>query len=66
MKIKIINKIPVQNPPEVGSVHEVIKTEYEPPRHKRTKMYFIKYKGEEIGVFPHECERVYEEEQENE
>lgn len=64
MKIKIKNEIPVLNPPEVGSVHEVIKIEYEPPRYKRTKMYFIKHKGEEIGVFPCECEKVIEEEKE--
>lgn len=64
MKIKITNEIPVSSPPEVGSVHEVTRIEYEPPRYKRTKMYFIKHKGEEIGVFPRECETVKEEEKE--
>lgn len=58
MKIRITVPIPVQNPPAVGTVHEVIRTEYEPPRYKRTKLYFINYNGQETGIYPHECEKV--------
>lgn len=50
MKIRIKERIPVQNPPEVGTVHEVVRVEYEPPRHKRTRLYFKDYNGVETGI----------------
>lgn len=64
MKIKITERLPIANPPEVGSIHEVIRRETELPRHKRTRLYFIKVGGREIGVYPHECERIWEQESE--
>ena len=41
MKIKITDVLPIVNPPEVGSVHTVTRRETEPPRNRRTKMYYI-------------------------
>ncbi len=64
MKIRILQTLPIENPPKCGSVHEVTRTEKEPPRYRRTKMYFIEINGREIGVYPRECERVMESEDE--
>lgn len=61
MKIKITSVLPIENPPTIGSVHEVTRIETEPPRHKRTRMYFIEVNGREIGVYPRECEKVFNE-----
>lgn len=41
MKIKITDVLPIVNPPEAGSVHTVTRRETEPPRNRRTKMYYI-------------------------
>lgn len=60
MKIKITKRLPIANPPEIGSVHEVTRRETEPPRHKRTRLYFIKVDGREVGVYLHECEVVHD------
>ena len=60
MKIKITSVLPIEYPPTVGSVYEVTRIETEPPRNKRTKMYFIKVNGREIGVYPRECEKMTE------
>ncbi len=62
MKIRITRSLPISNPPTVGSIHEVIRVETEPPRYKRTRMYFIEIGGREIGVYPHECEKTRESE----
>ena len=64
MKIKITKRLPIANPPEVGSLHGVIRRGTGPQRHKRTRLYFIKVDGREVGVYPHECERVWEQESE--
>ena len=64
MKIRITKRLPIVNLPEVGSVHEVIRKETEQPRNKRTRLYFIKFGGEEVGVYPNECKVVYEQESE--
>lgn len=50
MKIKITDVLPIVNPPEVGSVHTVTRRETEPPRNRRTKMYYIEVGKREIGV----------------
>lgn len=55
MKIKITDVLPIVNPPEVGSVHTVTRRETEPPRNRRTKMYYIEVGKREIGVYPREC-----------
>lgn len=60
MKIKVTKPIPVQNPPKIGTVHEVTKIKYEPQRSKRTELYLINYDGAETGIYPHECEVVRE------
>nr|DAY50244.1 MAG TPA: hypothetical protein [Caudoviricetes sp.] len=62
MKIKITQRIPIANPPEIGSIHEVTKVDYEPPRNRRTRMYHIDCDGRDVGVYPRECEKVSEEE----
>lgn len=49
MKIKITDVLPIVNPPEVGSVHTVTRRETEPPRSRRTKMYYIEVGKREIG-----------------
>ena len=49
MKIKITDVLPIVNPPEVGSIHTVTRRETEPPRNRRTKMYYIEVNGREIG-----------------
>ena len=58
MKIKIIAELPVSLDvkPEIGSVHEVEKTEYRNLR----PLYFIKVGGAQVGVFGHECAIVEE------
>lgn len=61
MKIKITQEIPIANPPKIGSIHEVTKVDYEPPRNKRTRMYHIDYDGRDVGVYSRECEKVLEE-----
>lgn len=52
LKIKIKSGIHVVNPPPIGSVHEVVREMLKPP------VYFIKYNGVEVGVFPKECEII--------
>ena len=60
MKIKITDVLPIVNPPEVGSVHTVTRRETEPPRNRRTKMYYIEVGKREIGVYPSECKVIEE------
>lgn len=60
MKIKITDVLPIVNPPEVGSIHTVTRRETEPPRNRRTKMYYIEVNGREIGVYPRECKVIEE------
>ena len=55
MKIKITDVLP-----EVGSVHTVTRRETEPPRNRRTKMYYIEVGKREIGVYPRECKVIEE------
>ena len=58
MKIKITDVLPIVNPPEVGSIHT--RRETEPPRNRRTKMYYIEVNEREIGVYPRECKVIEE------
>ena len=60
MKIKITDVLPIVNPPEVGSVHTVTRRETEPPRNRRTKMYYIEVGKREIGVYTRECKVIEE------
>ena len=59
-EIKITDVLPIVNPPEVGSVHTVTRRETEPPRNRRTKMYYIEVGKREIGVYPRECKVIEE------
>jgi hypothetical protein len=57
MKLKIKSPIPVKNPPPVGTILEVVS--------KKTFKYggdifTVSYKGNEIGIFPNECEIIKE------
>lgn len=58
MKIKVIADLPVSPDvkPEIGSIHEVEKSE---KKNTRT-LYFIKVGGAQVGVFDHECVIVEE------
>lgn len=60
MKIKITDVLPIVNPPEVGNVHTVTRRETEPPRNRRTKMYYIEVGKRGIGVYPRECKVIEE------
>ncbi len=60
MKIKIIKHLPCDRAirrPRIGSVHTVIREEWD----NRVPQYFVKHKNIEVGVFPRECEIVKEE-----
>ncbi|MCR5704482.1 MAG: hypothetical protein K6G85_07650 [Eubacterium sp.] len=57
MKIRIKEKIPVANPPEIGSVHEVFKTE----KIKKESIYFILHNRVQIGIYGRECEVIEDE-----
>ena len=60
MKIKITDVLPIANPPEVGSVHTVTRRETEPPRNRRTKMYYIEVCKSEKGEYPKEFKVIEE------
>lgn len=59
MKIKITGILPIQEQyrPVVGETYEVFRIGYY-PESTRVKLFYIHVNGEEVGVFPCECEVV--------
>lgn len=59
MKIKVLIEIPVEENirPKIGGIYDVVEVA---PRDHGRKLYFIKVKGERVGVFDRECEIVQE------
>ena len=60
MKIKITDRIPVEEHirPEVGGIYEVVEKEERGDRGQI--VYFIEVGGERVGVFSRECEAIRE------
>lgn len=61
MKIKILKDIPVLEKyrPVKGETYEVCKKDFY-PESTQVHLYFISINGEDVGVYPIECEVVEE------